>query len=81
MQYPPSDTLPEKLAFLRPVATKICLFELEDVLVEVGLQVFVGVVDAQLLEGVPFGSDVLEAENIEDSNVVARFARAGLATD
>lgn len=41
-----SDTLPEIVAFLRPMVTKACLFELEDVLVEVGLQVFIGVVNA-----------------------------------
>lgn len=40
------------------------LFELEDVLIKVGLKPFVGVIDAKLLETIPLGTDVLETEYI-----------------
>jgi hypothetical protein len=44
------------------------LLQLEDVLVEVELQLLVGVVNAQLLKAVDF--EVLKAEDVEDANGV-----------
>lgn len=48
------------------LAAVLLLFVLEHVLVEVVLQVLVGVVDAQLLEAVA-RTEVLEAEYVEDA--------------
>ena len=44
------------------------LFELEDVLVEVILQVFVGIVDTELLEAI--AGKVLEAKDVQHANAV-----------
>lgn len=50
------------------------LLQLEDVLVEVVLQLFVGVVDAELLEAVPL--EVLKAKDVEDPDGQALGDRA-----
>lgn len=51
------------------------LLQLEDVLGEVVLQLFIGVVDAKLLEAIPF--EVLKSKDVQDANGQALGDRCG----
>ena len=53
-------------------ALVVCRADLEDVLVEVELELFVGCVDAQLLEAVLL--EVLESGDVENADARTRFA-------
>lgn len=50
-----------------PATCNLYLLELEDMLIEVSLQMFICIIYTELLEWVPFSTNIFESKDIQDA--------------